>query len=70
MINLERDQKWHKTCMSFLLEARQEVYSIYHSLNSTKLKLGSFLIHLTKPIITSEKLYPFFSYPDRACHVK
>ena len=70
MMNLERDQNCLKTYTSFFFETGQECYSIYHSLNNTKLKFDSCLNHLTKPIISSEKLYPSFNYPDRVHHVK
>ena len=53
-----------KIYTSFLFEASQEVSSIYHSLNSTKLKFDSCLNHLTKPVIAGEKLYPLLNHPD------
>ena len=69
MINVESDQKHLKTYTSFLLEAGQGVYSIDHLLNNFKLKYDSCLNYLTKPIVTSEKVYPSFNYPDKTHHV-
>ena len=68
MINLEGDQKHLKSYTSLLLEAGQEFYSIYHALNSTMLKFNPCLNHLTKLIITSERLYPFSNH-DSLLHV-
>ena len=55
MTNPERDQNHLKTYTSFLFEAQQEVHSINHSLNDTKLHCDYCLTHLTRPIIIKEK---------------
>ena len=55
MMNLERSQKHLKTYKSFLFESSHEVSSIYHSLNSPKLKFDFCLNDLAKPITNCEK---------------
>ena len=59
MTNFEREQKCLKTYQSSLFEEGQEVQSIYHLLNTTKLKFDSCLNHLAKPIVSREVTYPF-----------
>ena len=57
--NFEKEQKHLKTYLSFVFEAGQEVHSINHSLNTTKLKSDSCLNHLAKTTRCQRGNIPF-----------